>query len=122
LAAAITGVVGDVRRFPSAKHLISFSGLAPRVKSSGGHSKARQGITKHGNPYLRAWAFLAAENARQYDPELKAYYQRMRANGKHYLTAMCATSARLLERVYDILSAQAGETEKESQAQSVGTG
>ena len=122
LAAAITGVVGDVRRFPSAKHLISFSGLAPRVKSSGGHSKARQGITKQGNPYLRAWAFLAAENARQYDPELKAYYQRMRANGKHHLTAMCATSARLLERVYDILSAQAGETEKESQAQSVGTG
>ena len=122
LAAAITGVIGDVRRFPSAKHLISFSGLAPRVKSSGGQTKARQGITKHGSPYLRAWAYLAAENARQYDPELKAYYQRMRANGKHYLTAMCATAARLLERVYEILSEQVGETEKESQAQSVGTG
>jgi len=122
LAAAITAVVGDIRRFPSAKHLISYSGLAPRVKSSGGQTKARQGITKHGSPYLRAWAYLAADNARQYDPELKAYYQRMRANDKHYLTAMCATAARLLERVYEILSAEVEQEERESQAQSVGTG
>jgi transposase len=122
LAAAITAVIGDVRRFPSAKHLVSYSGLAPRVKSSGGQTRARQGITKHGSPYLRAWAYLAAENSRQYDPELKAYYQRMRQGGKHYLTAMCATAARLLERVYGILSEQVEQKEKESQAQSVCTG
>jgi transposase len=122
LAAGITALIGDVRRFPSAKHLVSYSGLAPRVKSSGGKAKARQGITKHGNPYLRAWAFLAAENSRQYDPELKAYYQAMRKRGKHHLTATCATASRLLERVYEILSEQAGQTKKESQAHSVGTG
>jgi len=123
LAAAITAVIGDVRRFPSAKHLISYSGLAPRVKASGGQAKARQGITKHGNPYLRAWAYLAAENARQYDPELKAYYERLRNNGKHYLTAMCATATRLLEKVYAMLAEQAEESEKgESHAQSICTG
>ncbi len=121
LAASITAVIGDVRRFPSSKHLIS--GLAPRVKSSGGQTKARQGITKHGNPYLRAWAYVAAENARQYDPELKAYYQRMRNNGKHYLTAMCATAARLLERAYDLLSEEVeAEQKRESHAQSMCTG
>lgn len=122
LAAAITGVIGDIRRFPSSKHLISYSGLAPRVKSSGGRARPGQGITKHGSPYLRAWAYLAAENSRQNDPELKAYYQRMRGGGKHYLAAMCATAARLLERVYLILSEQAGQKEAESLAQSVGTG
>lgn len=123
LAASITAVIGDVRRFPSAKHLISYSGLAPRVKSSGGQTKARQGITKHGNPYLRAWAYVAAENARQYDPELKAYYERLRSNGKHYLTAMCATAARLLERSYALLSEEMESAEKEeSHAQSMCTG
>ncbi len=123
LAASITAVIGDVRRFPSSKHLISYSGLAPRVKSSGGQTKARQGITKHGNPYLRAWAYVAAENARQYDPELNAYYQRMRNNGKHYLTAMCATAARLLERAYDLLSEEVeAEQKRESHAQSMCTG
>lgn len=122
LAAAITAVVGDVRRFPSAKHLISYSGLAPRVKSSGGQTKARQGITKHGSPYLRAWAYVAAENARQYDPELKAYYERLRKNGKHYLAAMCATAARLLEKVYAALAEQADGAEEESHAQSIRTG
>ena len=126
LAAAITAIIGDVRRFPSAKHLISYSGLAPRVKSSGGQTKARQGITKQGNPYLRAWAYLAAENARQYDPELKAYFERLRENGKHYLTAMCATAARLLEKVYAMLAEQADKEDqaekKESHAQSICTG
>jgi len=122
LAAAITGVVGDVRRFPSAKSLISYSGLAPRVKSSAGSSKARQGITKHGSPYLRAWAYLAAENTRQNDPALKAYYQRLRKKGKHHLVAMCATAARLLERVYEIMMEGVETTEEESQAQSLSTG
>lgn len=123
LAAAITAVIGDVRRFPSAKHLISYSGLAPRVKASGGQAKTRQGITKHGSPYLRAWAYVAAENARQYDPELKAYYDRLRKNGKHYLTAMCATAARLLEKVHAMLAEQVKEAEEEeSPTQSICTG
>jgi transposase len=121
LAAGITAVVGNVRRFDNHKSLISYAGLAPRVKSSAGSTKAGQGITKHGSPFLRAWAFVAAENARQYDPELRAYYQRLRKRGKHYLVAVCATAARLLERVYDVLMEGVVE-ETESQSQSFGTG
>jgi transposase len=121
LAAGITAVVSDIRRFASSKNLISYAGLAPRVKSSAGSTKTGQGITKHGSPFLRAWAFVAAENARQYDPELKAYYQRLRKRGKHYLVAVCATAARLLERVYDVLM-EGVEEETESQSQSFGTG
>ena len=66
---------------------------------------------------------LAAENARQYDPELKGYYDRLRANGKHYLTAMCATAARLLEKAHARLAEHAEEGQnKESPTQSIGTG
>src|SRR5678809_1282553 len=38
LGAAITAHVGDVSRFPSAKHLISYAGLDPRVYHTAGHS------------------------------------------------------------------------------------
>jgi len=122
LAAAVTAIIGDIRRFPSSKALVSYAGLAPRVKRSGGSSKTGQGITKHGSPYLRAWLFVAAENARMYDPELKAYYQGMRKRGKHHLVAVCATSARLLEKVYVMMSEEVNDKGVESRAHSLNTG
>jgi transposase len=121
LSAAITAHIGDVTRFETSKALISYAGLAPRVKESAGHTKPGQMITKHGSPYLRAWAYLGAACARQYDTELKAYYKRMRARGKHYNVALCATAARLLERTYDIL-AEGRKEETESQEQLICTG
>ena len=121
LAAAITAAIGDVRRVPGSTALISYAGLAPRVKSSAGVTKAGQGITKHGSPYLRAWLFVAAENARMYDPELKSYYQAMRKRGKHHLVAVCETAARLLEKAHRMLRKE--ETEiRESRAHSLCTG
>lgn len=110
LAAALTASIGDVRRFASTKALISYAGLAPRVHRTGGHTRGGLGITKHGSPFLRAWAFLAAANARQRDPELQAYFRRLVRRGKHYNLAMCATAARLLERAHAILSEEVRET------------
>ena len=121
LAAALTASIGDVSRFPSTKHLVSYAGLAPRVKSSAGRTKTGQSITKKGSPFLRAWAYLGATTTRQYDPELKAYYQGLRDRGKHYNVALCATAARLLERAYDVLS-QGGENEMESLDQKIRSG
>jgi transposase len=121
LAAALTAHIGDIRRFPNKKALISYAGLAPRVKSSAGRTKSGQVITKKGSPFLGAWAYLGASTARQYDPELKAYYHRMKDQGKHYNVALCATAARLLERMYDVLS-QGGVNEAEAQNRTVSAG
>jgi transposase len=121
LSAALTAHVGDISRFPNKKCLVSYAGLAPRVKSSAGRTKSGQMITKKGSPFLRAWVYLGASCARQYDPELKAYYQRMRDRGKHYNVALCATAARLLERVYDVLS-QGGVNDMESPDQKICSG
>ncbi len=51
-ATALVASVGDLRRFPSARHFASSLGLTPRESSSG--SVRRLGrITKRGDPYLR---------------------------------------------------------------------
>jgi len=121
LAAALTACIGDVSRFPSPKHLVSYAGLAPRVKSSAGRTKSEQAITKRGSPFLRAWAYLGASCARQYDPQLKEYYHRLKDRKKHYNVALCATAARLLERAYEVLS-QGGENEMESLDQKICSG
>lgn len=104
LAAAITAHVGDVSRFPSTKHLISYAGLDPRVYHTAGHSAPGQVISKHGSPFLRAWAYLGAATARHHDEALKCYHDRLRARHKQPNVALCATAARLLERVYDVMA------------------
>ena len=54
----IIAEVGDIRRFPTARHLCAWAGLAPTVRSSDG--KARLGhISRQGSPPLR-WALTEA--------------------------------------------------------------
>jgi len=51
-ATALVGSVGDLRRFPSARHFASSLGLTPRESSSGNVRRLGR-ITKRGAPYLR---------------------------------------------------------------------
>ena len=55
--------IGDIRRFPHPRQLVSWVGMDIREYSSGGKHN-RFGITKHGNRYLRT-AFIEA-NQRGY--------------------------------------------------------
>jgi transposase len=51
-ATALVGFVGDVGRFPSARHFASYLGLTPREHSSG--TRRRRGaVNKRGDVYLR---------------------------------------------------------------------
>ena len=57
-AMLIIAEIGEIHRFPTARHLCSRAGLAPSVRSSDG--KARLGhITRQGSPALR-WALVEA--------------------------------------------------------------
>ena len=57
-AMLIIAEVGDITRFPTARHLCSWAGLTPTVRSSDG--KARLGhISRQGSPALR-WALVEA--------------------------------------------------------------
>jgi transposase len=51
-ATALVGFVGDVKRFPSGRHLASYLGLTPR-ESSSGLTRRLESISKRGDPYLR---------------------------------------------------------------------
>lgn len=50
--------VGEIARFPDARHLVSFAGLAPRVRASGGRVHLGP-VTKQGSRWLR-WLFTEA--------------------------------------------------------------
>ena len=61
-AATFLAEVGDVSRFPRARHLVSYLGLAPRVRASGGHVRMGR-LTKEGPPLVRSYLVQAAYNA-----------------------------------------------------------
>jgi transposase len=51
-ATALFGLVVDIHRFPSARHLASYLGLTPRERSSG-NTRRLDAISKRGDVYLR---------------------------------------------------------------------
>ncbi|MBS3783561.1 MAG: transposase [Anaerolineae bacterium] len=60
-------------------------------------------MSKRGSPYLRRALWLAANMARQHDPELKAYYHKKKQEGKHHNTVVGALCRKLLARIYVVL-------------------
>ena len=60
-------------------------------------------ISKAGNRAVRQYLYLAAETARQCDPELAAFYERLRSRGKHHNLAVTAVAAKLARRIYAVL-------------------
>lgn len=96
----------DINRFDHPKSLVAFTGYDPKIRQSGHLLNSQGKLTKRGSPYLRLYIYQAANVARQYDPELKAYYLKKRKEGKKYTTAMCAVARKLIYRIYAVLKRQ----------------
>ena len=94
--------IRDIHRFRTAKSLAAYAGLDPKVKQSGMSLHHHTKITKRGSPYLRRAAYIAAQIARQHDPELREYFQKKLNEGKRYKEAMMAVSRKLLYRIYAV--------------------
>src|SRR5262249_6990357 len=77
IALLVIAEVGDVGRFPSARHVASFAGLTPRVRNSG--ERIRLGPISHqGSPHLRWGLIQAAQTAVQAEGPLKSFYERIK--------------------------------------------
>lgn len=104
IAVSLAAEIGDIHRFAGAKQLVAYAGLDPRVRQSGTVLRRNTKLTKRGSAELRSILFLAANIARQHDPELKAYYQKKRAEGRIYTEATIATARKLSNRVFAVLT------------------
>lgn len=102
LAVTFITEIGNIARFSSAKSLVAYAGLDPKVKQSGIGLKRNTKITKRGSPYLRRSAYIAAYIAKRCDPELKMYFQKKKSEGKFYKEATIATARKILSRVYAV--------------------
>ena len=103
-AAVYASFVGDVARFSSLREFRGWSGLVPESAQSGGSAAKGQHITQAGPDLVKQYAFLDAESARQWDPQIAAlYYTQLVHRGKHHNQAVWACATHLLDRVLTVL-------------------
>jgi transposase len=82
-AAVLTAFIGDVGRFEDPGHLVAYFGVMPIEVSSGvdrdGQPRAsrRYVMSKRGNDLVRRYLWMAALSAVQFNPAVRALYQRV---------------------------------------------
>ena len=101
--AQIVAEIGDAGRFGGGASIVRYAGLDSGVSESGKFSARGVPITKHGSPYLRRALWLAANRARQYDPRLRAFYEKKRREGKPHRVAVTAVARKLCHVVYAVM-------------------
>jgi transposase len=104
LSVLIRWEADEIRRFPDAKHFVSYTGLAPSTYASS--SRLVHGpLTKQGNRWLR-WAFIEAVTpAVRSSPFLCDHYTKIRSR-RGAKDARCSTARKLAELAYTVWSEQ----------------
>jgi len=92
--------LGEVSR----RRIASLAGLAPWPNDSG--TKTGKRSICGGRSRLRKALYMAATSARQHNPHLRAFYQRMKANNKPEKVAIVAVMRKLLVYLNSLLQKQ----------------
>jgi transposase len=80
-------------------------GNEPRLQQSG-QWKGQTKMSKRGAEMLRTAFFQAAFSTAHHDPELRAFYQHKRAEGKHHEVALSHLMRVLTRRLVAVLRSQ----------------
>jgi transposase len=72
----------------------ALAGLAPHPRQSGNLDGYRR--TRGGRPEIKQTLFMASMAAARHNPELRAFYQRLRSNGKKPLVALTAVMRKII--------------------------
>ena len=96
----------DVNEFDSAQSVAAYAGLAPREQRSGSSVRKATTLSKRGNSRLRKAFYFPAVSAMQWNPLVKAHYERLRDKGKPKMVALAACMRKLLMICYGVLKHQ----------------
>ena len=85
-------------KYPEAnqKQITSLVGLNPIYRQSGTSIQSGYKIAKSGPALYRGTLFMAAFSAVQHDKNFKAFYERLKANGKHTTSAQTAVMRKMI--------------------------
>jgi len=93
----------DIHLFKNARQLAAWAGLTPQHYESGTSGRTQTPITKIGSSILRKALFMPAMTARNNNPLLKEFGDRLQKNGKKPKQIIIAIMRKLLHQIYGIL-------------------
>ena len=102
-ASTFIAAIGDIRRFPSARRLVGYLGLDPRVRQSGLGAARHGRISKQGSASVRHVLVEAVWSAVREPGPLRAFYERVRARRGAQVAAV-ATARKLATLCWCLLT------------------
>jgi transposase len=113
-AMRILAAIGEISRFPSAKHLVGYAGLGAGVHQSGETNRGGR-ITKEGRSDLRGIMVEAAWVAVEHHPHWKTQFERLSGRiGRQ--KAIVAIARKLLVAIWHVLSQQEADANAQVEA------
>jgi transposase len=101
--ATLLAELGDVQRFPTLKHLLSYLGWCPNTHESGLSQVAHPRMSHRGNRFARRIVWLMSVGAVRWVAEYRAYFQQRVAGGKNKMKTLVAIGRKLLSVFYAVL-------------------
>lgn len=90
-------------RMTGTRQLACYCGIAPFEHSSGTSVRGRIGTSNFANMKLKSTLHMAAVSALRYNPDIKQYYERKVAEGKHKMAVINAIRNKLIQRIMAVV-------------------
>jgi len=99
----VLAFIGNAADFRNAKHLSAFLGLSPRQHQSGSSVQGRTRLSKTGNGGLRKAFYMPAIVAKQHNPIIRAFCEKLKKAGKSMMVIIGAAMRKLVHLIYGVL-------------------
>ena len=101
--AQVLAFMGNPKDFENAKQFSAFVGLNPKQRQSGSAVRGKTRLSKTGNASLRKAFYFPAIVAKQYNPVIQAFCERLKASGKPTMVIIGAAMRKLVHLIYGVL-------------------
>jgi len=102
-AAEFYSELGDISQYDNAGQLIKKAGTNPIIIQSGGTQGFYGRISKQGNKHLRFMVYTVGKSLAQHNKDLRPYYEKLKARGKHARKAFIALGNKFIKIAFSML-------------------
>ena len=101
-ASKLLAEIADIGQYKSARQVAAYAGLTPRNNRSG-TLRGQTRLSKTGNARVRKALFLPAMVAKQHNPVVRSFCQRLARHGKNKMQLIGAAMRKLIHIVFGVL-------------------
>jgi transposase len=92
--------------FENGRKFACYGGMAPFAYSSGTSVKSKSKVSQLGNKTIKSLFSNGANSAATWDPQLREYYKRKKAEGKDHKLIINSISCKLINRIFAVVKRQ----------------